>query len=242
MKKIFVRCAAPLIAAVMLGSVGAAAAEAPVSAKLDAAPVLIVPAPGTDLTVRPYEHDPRLNPTAMADIVYDPAAVYGFRPNPESARLGSYAVYDWTDPEIVETAHLSRIEYHESMRELYDLEEKLAGEGKDIETIARAVSALRNEVRLRVYADNPEGLASAKASNLAAYGNENGPTADSLYEKYGSWETVLEKAFSTNSGMDAVCGLYDDYYDLYVLLGQVGDAAETETEAFMKKIFLLLIR
>ncbi|MBO7520108.1 MAG: hypothetical protein J6T73_04950, partial [Clostridia bacterium] len=34
-----------------------------------------------------------------------------------------------------------------------------------------------------------------------------------------------EKAFSANVGMDACLGLYDDYYDLYVALGQVTDGA-----------------
>lgn len=52
-------------------------------------------------------------------------------------------------------------------------------------------------------------------SNFETYGNEAGPTADWLYEKYGSWQTVLEKALGTNEGMDACLGLYDEYYDYY---------------------------
>jgi len=170
-----------------------------------------------------YLHDPRLNPAAMADIIVDPDAIYGFAPNPESTRLGEYAKYDWSDAELIAGARQSRIEYHESIQELYDLKDQLVSDGKGIEEIARAVSGLRNEIRLRSYEDNPEALASAKASNLATYGNELGPTADSLFEKYGSWETVLEKAFSTNSGMDACLGLYDKYFDLYVILGQIID-------------------
>ena len=170
-----------------------------------------------------YVHDPALNPSAMKDIIADPAAVYGFRPDPDSARLGVYAGYDWTDAAFVAESRQARVEYHESMEELYALEEKLVGEGADTETVARAVSALRNELRLRAYDGDPEGLEAVKASNLAAYGDENGPTADSLYEKYGSWGTVLEKAFSVNSGMDACLGLYDDYYGLYCVTGQVDD-------------------
>ena len=42
-----------------------------------------------------------------------------------------------------------------------------------------------------------------------------------------SLETVIEKAFSANSGMDACLGLYDDYYALYVAAGQVADESET---------------
>ena len=95
--------------------------------------------------------------------------------------------------------------------------EKLLGEGKDVETIARAVSRRRNEIRLESYKNDPDGLVLLKKSNLDTYGNEEGPTADSLYKKYGSWQTVLEKALSSNAGMDACLGLYDEYYDIHML-------------------------
>lgn len=49
-----------------------------------------------------YEHDPRLNPSAMADIIENPNAIYGFSPNPDSSRLGTFADYDWTDATVVE--------------------------------------------------------------------------------------------------------------------------------------------
>lgn len=175
-----------------------------------------------------YAHDPRLNPVTMADVVYDPEAIYGFSPSADSARLGSYASFDWSDESIVMPGRQERIDYHASIEELYELEYAMMKDGKNIEEIARSVSALRNEIRLRSYENNPEGLAAAKESNLAAYGNENGPTADSLYEKYGSWEIVLEKAFSVNSGMDACLGLYDDYYDLYLAIGQTEEVWYTD--------------
>ena len=41
----------------------------------------------------------------------------------------------------------------------------------------------------------------------------NGPTAESLFVKYGAWEKVLLKSFSSNSGMDACLGLYDVQYE-----------------------------
>ena len=160
-----------------------------------------------------YEHDPRLNARAMADIVVDPTAVYGFAPSPEGS-LSSYASFDWSDPELVngENGRLARIAYHESINEMYAMMNAMRIDGKSIEEIARAVSSKRNEIRLASYADDPEGLAAAKARNLEKYGHEEGPLPDELYKQYGSWETVLEKAFSTNSGMDACLGLYDDYY------------------------------
>ncbi len=163
-----------------------------------------------------YENDPRGNPHAMADIVENPAAVYGFSPNPASARLGKYAdAIDWANPDQVAAARAEREAYHESMSELYRMIEDMLHQGKNVEQIARAVSQRRNELRLEAHADDPEGLALVKQSNLDTYGDENGPSADSLYEKYGSWQTVLEKALSTNMGMDACLGLYDDYYYTY---------------------------
>ena len=163
-----------------------------------------------------YEHDPRENPNAMKDIIENPDAVYGFSPSPESERLKEYVdAIDWSNPEQVAEAKAQREEYHASMSELYQMIEDMLGEGKNVEEIARAVSQRRNELRLEAYKDDPEGLEIAKKSNLETYGNENGPTADSLYEKYGSWQTVLEKALGTNPGMDACLGLYDEYYDIY---------------------------
>ena len=166
-----------------------------------------------------YVHDPRQNPVAMEDIIENPAAVYGFSPNPDSTRLGEYADYDWTDPEFVAEAKKTREAYHASMEKMMDIVYEMRDEGAALEAIARAVSAERNRVRLASYENDPEELAKVKKSNLQTYGDENGPTPDQMFEKYGSWQNVLVKAFSPNLGMDAVCGLYDDMYDLYVELG-----------------------
>ncbi len=163
-----------------------------------------------------YQHDPRLNETAMKDIVVNPAAVYGFSPDPNSERLGAYADYDWTDPAIVEKARAERINYHLEMQSMYGIWNEMEAAGKSVEEIARAVSAERNRVRIDSYKDNPQGLESLKQSNLSKYGNENGPTAESLFEKYGSWDKVLLKSFSENTGMDACLGLYDIYYPNYI--------------------------
>ncbi|MBQ7720920.1 MAG: S-layer homology domain-containing protein [Clostridia bacterium] len=169
-----------------------------------------------------YEHDPRLNPSAMADIVADPSAVYGFSPSPDGS-LKEYASFDWTDPELVngENGREARIAYHKSIEELYGIVYQMEEDGSSVEEIARAVSKRRNEIRMESYDGDPEGLAVMKARNLEKYGHEEGPLPDWLYGQYGSWEKVIEKAFSLNSGMDACLGLYDDYYDIYVITGQV---------------------
>ena len=167
-----------------------------------------------------YAHDPRENAAAMRDIIADESAVYGFRPT-ETGSLSLYADIDWTDPAVVAQGRADRIAYHESVESMYILLNDMREQGKSTEEIARAVSTRRNEIRLEAYADDPEGLAAVKARNLEKYGHEEGPLPDELYEKYGSWERVMEKSFSTNAGMDACLGLYDDYYFLYVALGDV---------------------
>ena len=164
-----------------------------------------------------YTHDPMDNPKAAADIIVDPNAVYGYSPDPESPRLGSFADYDWSDEAFVAEMKQEREEYHESVKELYQIKADMEAAGSSVEDIARAVSARRNEIRMEAYKDDPEGLEKLKESNLAAFGNENGGTPEYFYEKYGSWETVIEKAFSTNAGADAILGLYDKYYDTYFI-------------------------
>ena len=160
-----------------------------------------------------YVHDTRINDRAMEDIVVDNTAVYGFKPSKDSVRLAEYADADWTDPVAVEGWRQERIQYLSQFDEMYDLWNEMFTKGDKTEDIARAVSAKRNEIRLASYANDPEGLAKVRKSNLDTYGNINGPTAESLFEKYGSWEKVLLKSFSSNSGMDACLGLYDAQYE-----------------------------
>ena len=100
---------------------------------------------------------------------------------------------------------------------LYEMREK----GASIEEMARAISIERNRIRLESYKDDPQRLKIVKESNLKTYGHEEGPTPDQLYDKLGSWTSVIQSAFGTNMGMDACCGLYDEYYQLYVELGYV---------------------
>ena len=197
------------------------------SIKVEAGPLVITGGSSEKKDQQPedgvftYTHDPRECPDAMEDIVENADAVYGFSPDPESQRLGSFAKYDWTDPEFVANAREERIAYHESMDSMTDILYRMREEGASIEEMARAVSKERNRLRLESYKDDPEGLAEVKESNLKTYGHEDGPDPDELYEKYGSWTTVLQKAFSSNLGMDACCGLYDEYYWLYIELGYV---------------------
>ena len=162
-----------------------------------------------------YVHNPLLYDKVLADAIYDENAVFGFKPS-ETGSLKAYASYDWTIETEVLNYKKERIDYVDSNDKLInELENNLKNENKTIEEIARACSSLRNKLRLDAYNDNPEGLAIVKQRNLEKYGHEEGPLADDLYEKYGSWEKVLEKCYSTNPGMDACCGVYDMYFYLY---------------------------
>lgn len=188
-----------------------------------------------------YKHDPADNPSAMADIVADENAVYGFRPS-ETGSLKGYASADWTDPELVESGRQDRLAYHKSIGEMYEMLSEMKSEGESVETVARTLSNKRNELRLAGYENDPEGLAIVKARNLEKYGHEEGPLPDELYSKYGSWEAVIEKAFSVNSGMDACLGLYDDYYELYVASGQIpGSNPPTGDDLRIAVLMLLLL-
>ena len=168
-----------------------------------------------------YNHDPMQDPRAAKDIIVDENAIYGYSPNPDSERLGEYASYDWSNPSVVWKARQNRMKYLEQDAVLYQTLAVCNAQGKSIEETARQVSRMRNVIRLQSYENDPVGLSKVRASNLKTYGNEEGPTADSLYKKYGSWEKVLQKAFSTNHGMDACLGLYDDNYLRYAVLGEM---------------------
>ena len=181
----------------------------------------------SEITVFEYIHDPSENPKVMEDIVRDETAVYGFRPS-ETGSLGMYASADWSDPEVVEQGRRDRIAYHESISAMYDTLADMKAQGISTEQIARTISAMRNQIRLDSYKDDPEGLAALKQRNLEKYGHEEGPLPDELYEQYGSWDTVLVKAFSVNMGMDACLGLYDEYYEVYKSLGQVFDKGDVD--------------
>lgn len=187
-------------------------------------------APGAKAGGFTYIHDPRDNPKAMEDIVENPDAIYGFSPSPDSKRLKSYSQFDWTDPKYVADARKTRRNYHKSKVLLLEILYRMRDEGASLEEMARAVSKERNRLRLDAYKDDPKGLAAVKKSNLEAYGHEDGPTPDEMYEEYGSWTEVLRRAFGINMGMDACCGLYDEYYWLYEELGYV-ECGGSESES-----------
>ena len=179
-----------------------------------------------------YIHDPMQNELVKNEILVNPDAVFGFSPNPASERLGAFAKYDWTDEKVVLPISNERVIYHERVEnELLALLDIGKKNGDSVEDIARALSERRNTIRLEE-AEAAGTLEETKQSNLDNYGNENGQTPEYRFEKYGSWETVASKAFSTNVAIDVCLGLYDKYYDVY---GVTDDLFATSANSFSIK-------
>jgi hypothetical protein len=165
-----------------------------------------------------YKNNPMENPNAAKDIVENIDAVYGFSPKSGSS-LDEYAkIIDWTNSEQVAKARAERIEYHQHLEiEKIRLEQKvnkLEKEGYIIKDIANIIVDERNESRIQTYLRNGnyKGLEAMKARNSRKYNNPSGPTAEFLFNKYGSWEEVIFAAVRSNLGMDACTGLYDLYF------------------------------
>lgn len=137
-----------------------------------------------------YAHDPQANPYAMKDIVRDESAVYGFRPG-ATGSLKQYADMAWDDPVIVAQGRAERIAYHKSIGTMYEALAQMENDGKSAEEIARAMSKMRNDLRIASYKDDPEGLEQMKQRNREKYGHEEGPLPDELYAQYGSSERCV---------------------------------------------------
>ena len=56
-----------------------------------------------------YEHSPMENKKISGDIIVNPAAVYGFSPNPASKRIGLLAAKDWSDGVFVNNEKRERM-------------------------------------------------------------------------------------------------------------------------------------
>ena len=168
-----------------------------------------------------YKHNPSDNPKVLQDAIVDENAVYGYSPNPKpNSRISEFSngdLFDWSNPDKVKVYRERRIQYHIENDNIDRLIIEMKKNNKSIEEIARSANAKRNQNRLDDYIkrNDFEGLERIKKSNLRTYGNELGITAEDALKKYGSWEKVIEKTKSANPGMDACCGLYDEYFDLY---------------------------
>ncbi len=165
-----------------------------------------------------YKNKPMDNPKAAKDIVENPNAVYGYSPKPDSSLNEYVKIIDWTDQKQVAQAQAERIKYHKKLEiekaVLKEKTQRLTDKGYSIKDIAKLVVDERNKNRMQIYikSGNIKGLEAMKIRNIRKYNNADGPTADYLFNKYGSWEDVIYSSIRSNPGMDACTGLYDIYY------------------------------
>ncbi len=90
---------------------------------------------------------------------------------------------------------VDRRSYEAAVKDLLALAVEMRAAGNDEEFIARSLIDHRNQLKLEARA----GLAAElidwmEDRNLSKYGHSVGPTADWLFERYGSWTAVIEAA------------------------------------------------
>lgn len=88
----------------------------------------------------------------------------------------------------------------------------MVASGKSPEQIGKALVALRNEAKVSARAImssadpvyGPLAVKFLEIRNINKYWNPVGPTAKQLLKKYGSWDVVVEAAYSTSQKFNAV--------------------------------------
>jgi hypothetical protein len=85
---------------------------------------------------------------------------------------------------------------------------RLRAGGMSVEDVVRTVSPLRNELKLNIRAQGSWWAArAADIRNVFKYGNRAGPSAESLFARYGSWEKALEAISRTNPTVNRLTGV-----------------------------------
>ncbi|WP_141735136.1 RHS repeat-associated core domain-containing protein [Oligoflexus tunisiensis] len=108
---------------------------------------------------------------------------------------------------LMQDAAKQRASYLSKVSSLMAAAERMKAEGKSPEHIARVTVEGRNAIKLEVRAQGNWFLArAADIRNIVKYGNRAGPSADRLYQKYGSWEEVTRAAMRTNSTINRLTG------------------------------------
>ena len=85
--------------------------------------------------------------------------------------------------------------YENQVRALTGVADRLLADGWFEEKIARHRVDARNRLKVVArQADDAAIVSLIEARNIARYGHPVGPTADQLFERYGSWRGVIEAA------------------------------------------------
>jgi hypothetical protein len=99
-----------------------------------------------------------------------------------------------------------REEYMETVRSLTQEAEVLSSEGKSKEQIARTLHQRRIDIGKEYKGLTPGPLKEFILEvNMDRYGNEYGPSIETLLKKYdGDWDTIIEKSATPNENIDGL--------------------------------------
>ena len=163
-----------------------------------------------------YKHNPSDSPKVLLDAVEDANAVYGYRPN-NTGSLKKFAKYDWSNPDVVAKFRNNRLLYHIENDGYKELVNTMRKEGYSDVEIAKTLVEKRNANRLSSYINEDGTISDIELYNQA---KEHCVSYEELKNgingKPGKSDLqIIESAMKGNEGMDACCGLYDDYYYTY---------------------------
>ncbi len=140
------------------------------------------------------------------DLVPDPRGVYGYMPKPGTPFSKSPPWADWTNPQAVAGAHLTRVDYHKGLQHEIEWIGEQRAKGVSEESIARQMVDMRNQARLSKYTEDQ--LPMVYERNLVEYQNKFGPTYEAQLAKYeNNPSKVIEASTRSNKGMDVLCGV-----------------------------------
>jgi hypothetical protein len=131
--------------------------------------------------------------------------VYGYVPKPGTQFASSPPWPDWTDPEQVAAARGVRLGYHQGLADEVAWVDGMRQKGTSDEDIARELVDIRNKTRMSKYSEDK--LPMLYERNEREYGNKFGPTYESLLDKYGSADQVIQAGTRSNAGMDVLTGV-----------------------------------
>jgi hypothetical protein len=101
-----------------------------------------------------------------------------------------------------------RKQYLSIVNSMKSTETSMREAGASDEDIARTLNGLRNQAKVVTRAlMNPDDVPALEARNMAKYGDPIGPSADYLFERYGSWQSVIDAAYRTDPATNAPLGL-----------------------------------
>ena len=101
-----------------------------------------------------------------------------------------------------------RTSYVQSVDDLVGMGQSMRAAGASAEQAVRALSPLRNQLKLDLRAEGSWFSArAADIRNMIKYGDRAGPSADDLYRQYGSWERALDAMGRTNATVNRALGV-----------------------------------